>query len=133
MSTATQITDYAHRITYTASAGCTLGMMAVFTAATTVADGGAASDLGIGTFEATAVAGEQVSVLLYGPIVRVLVGTGGATRGTKAIHVADGYTDAPAHDSSGGTDNAIYGIFMETGVATDRIGMQQVAFNRGSA
>lgn len=138
MSTALRKFEYAHIKSYAVAAAQTVtaGMGVVFhTDSEHVANQGASSDLGIGVAleSGTGAAGSTVMVALYGPVVPVLVGTGGATYGTKAIHVADGFTDAPAHDSSGGTDNAIYGIFMQTGVATNIVGMQIIASNRGSA
>lgn len=136
MSTATQDLRTALIKSYTVVAGgsATLGYPAIFSGADDVVDdGGIASDLIIGIFLDTAVAGARARVALFGPIARVVVGTGGATRGTKAVMVADGFTDAPAHDSSGATNNQIYGIFMNSGVATARVGMQLVPSNRGSA
>lgn len=112
----------------------TRGFLAIFGAADDlVLDGGAGSDLGVGIFKESATAGQRVEIELWAPVVPVTVGTGGATRGTKAVFVADGFIDAPAHDSSGGTDNQIYGVFMQTGVVGDRVGMQLMASNRGSA
>lgn len=120
--------------TVVAAGAATLGWAAKLdTAFTTVNNLGTGEDLGIGVFLESAVAGARVRVLIPHPIVRVVVGTGGATISTKATWVADGFTDAPAHDSSGGTDNVIYGVFMETGVVTNRIGMQFFMGNRGSA
>jgi hypothetical protein len=135
MSTANKYTGYVTIKSYTVAAGqtATRGYMAVLASDTTVQDGGASSDLGIGVFRHTAAAAARVEVYLFAPIVDVEVGTGGCTRGTKAIHVADGFTDAPAHDSSGGTDNAIYGVFTESGAAGDVRGMMLALGNRGSA
>ncbi len=136
MSTALQLTNQATKREFTVAAGqtATLGMMAILSGANDeVATAGAGVDTGIGIFQATAAAGARVEVTLFGPVERVLVGTGGATRGTKATWVADGFTDAPAHDSSGGTDDEIWGIFMQSGVATDRVGLMLGASNRGSA
>lgn len=136
MSTANRLTSYTTCKSYTVATGqtATLGKMAVLASDTTAQDGGASSDLGIGVFRTSATAGQQVDVYLFGPIVPVLVGTGGCTRGKKAIHVADGFTDAPAHDSSGTTDDAIYGVFTESGSAGDIRGMMiGLNGNRGSA
>jgi hypothetical protein len=135
MSTALRKFEFAHIKEYTVVAGgsATLGYLAILTAATTVDDGATGSDLGIGVFLGAAAAGERVEVALMGPVVPVTVGTGGATLGLKAIFLNDGFTDAPAHDSSGATNNAIYGVFMETGVAGDRVGMMMALGNRGSA
>lgn len=136
MSTALSLLNNATIRSFTVASGqtATLGNAAILSGADNeVDDAGSGSDLAIGVFLATAAAGARVEVALFGPVVPVLVGTGGATRGTKATLVADGFTNAPAHDSSGATDNVIYGIFMQTGVATDRVGMILCASNRGSA
>ena len=94
---------------------------------------GADSDLAIGIALTSGTAGQKVDVALFGPVIPVLVGTGGATRGTKMILVADGVTDAPAHDSDGTGNEAIYGIFIESGVAGDTVGaILSGASNRGS-
>ena len=120
--------------TIAATKAATAGYPAIFSGADdAVENGGAGTDLAFGVFLDTGTAGDRVRVLVPGPIVEVVVGTGGATRGTKAVMVSDGFTDAPAHDSSGGTDNQIYGIFMQTGVATDKVGLQLAISNRGSA
>ena len=102
------------------------------TTAGTVVNLGAGEDLGIGIALDSGTAGQRVRVLIPNPIVGVVVGTGGATEGKKAVWVADGFTDAPAHDSDGTTNDAIYGIFMETGIATNVVGLQMIFGNRGS-
>lgn len=93
---------------------------------------GANDDLFIGIALNTAAAGKRCQVQISG-IAAVLVGTGGATRGKKAVEVATGMTDAATHDSSGGTDQAICGVFMQSGVADDIIGMLILPNSRGSA
>lgn len=136
MSTANRQTAYATVKAYTVATGqvVTEGYMVVLASDTTVQNGGASSDLGIGIARNSATAGQVVDIYLFGPIIPVVVGTGGCTRGTKAIHIADGFTDAPAHDSSGGTDNAIYGVFTESGSAGDMRGLMiGLGGNRGSA
>lgn len=135
MSTATVKVGFATIGTYTVAAGqtATLGMGAILSGADdAVATGGANSDLVIGIFRATAAAAARVDVTHFGPIERVLVGTGGATRGAKAQIVADGFADAPAH-AAGATVRSIYGIFMQSGVAGDRVGMMLCVGNRESA
>lgn len=93
------------------------------------------SDLTLGVALTGGAAGALVQVLHYGPIAKVLVGTGGATFGKKAYFPAavDGFTDAPAHDSSGATDGSTLGVFMNSGAAGDYVGMMMVLGNRGSA
>lgn len=98
-----------------------------------IATAGANSDLAIGIALNTAAAGAEVQVALLGPVIPALVGTGGSTRGTKQVLVADGITDCAAHDSSGATDNSVVGIAMQSGSAGDLIGVVQTLGNRGSA
>lgn len=136
MSTATQKTAHATVATFTVAAGQTVTAYrgVVFATATTIQTAGAASDAVIGIALSSATAGQQVDVFLPNPVVPVTVGAGGATRGTKAVIVANGmFQDAPAHDSSGGTDNAIYGTFMESGASGDVRGLMLTFGNRGSA
>jgi len=136
MSTALRKREFATFWTATVAAGqtATLGRLAIFAAADDqVQTAGSGSDLTIGVFKETAAASARVEIQLWAPVVPVVVGTGGATRGTKAVGVADGITDAAAHDSSGTTDNAIVGIFMQSGIAGDTVGMMLMPGNRGSA
>ena len=72
-----------------------------------------------------------VEIYLFGPVIPVTVGTGGATRGTKAVAVADGFTDAATHDSDGTGNESNYGVFMQTGTAGQIIGMMLMVGNRG--
>ena len=135
MSTAMEITNNLTSFYFTVTAGqsATLGMGCVYSAGvSTVETAGAGADDVIGIFMETAVAGARVKVALFSPVVRALVGTGGATAGKKAVLVADGFADAPAHDSDGATNDEIYGIFMQTGIATNRVGMMLAPSNRGS-
>jgi hypothetical protein len=100
-----------------------------------VLDSTTQSDLTLGVALETAAAGARVQVLMYAPVAKVKVGTGGATYGKKAYFPAgaDGYADAPAHDSSGAVDGSTLGVFVESGVAGDYVGMMMVLGNRGSA
>ena len=137
MSTATRRLAHATIAEFNVIAGqvTTLGKPVSLTSGE-VKDTASGADDAIGIARASVTAGatnRRVQVTLWAPVEVVLVGTGGATESTKAVVVADGMTDAPAHDSSGGTDDAIYGIFMETGAATERVGMMVMASNRGSA
>lgn len=74
----------------------------------------------------------RVPVALLGPVVGVVVGTGGATAGKKATPVATGFQDAPAHNANGNTDDVIAGVFLQAGVAGDIVGMMIASGNRGS-
>lgn len=135
MSTAMRRIEHGTIARYTVATGqaVTKGELVVLASDTTVQDAGGASDLGIGIAMATVAADLPVDIYLFAPVIDVAVGTGGATRGKKAIHAADGFTDCAAHDSSGATDNATYGVFMQSGVVGDRVGMQAMFGNRGSA
>jgi hypothetical protein len=96
----------------------------VFASDTTVQDAGAATDLAIGIAASTTIAGALVDIYMFGySVIPITVGTGGATRGTKAVIVADGFADAAAHDSDGVGNTSVYGVFMQSGVATDRVGL----------
>jgi hypothetical protein len=113
------------------------GRAVILTDAENVEDAAGATDLAVGvardTITSSATVIQRCGVTLFGPVEAVTVGTGGATLGKKAILAADGFTDAPAHDSSGGTNDAIYGIFMQSGTAGQKVGLMLMAGNRGSA
>lgn len=128
--------DYATIMTFTVATGqtATKGKHVLLSGSdNAVATAGANSDLAVGIALHSAAAGAEVQVALLGPVIPTLVGTGGSTRGTKQVIVADGVTDCAAHDSSGATDNSVVGIAMQSGVAGDLIGMMQTLGNRGSA
>ena len=62
----------------------------------------------------------QIALLAGASIVPVLVGTGGATRGSYASAVANGFSN---QTTGGGTvAKHIAGIFLQTGVAGDFVG-----------
>jgi hypothetical protein len=125
MTAPIQLTGNALVLQYTTAAGgCTIGEAVVFASDTTVQDAGAATDLAVGIAASTTVAGVLVDVYMLGySVIPVTAGTGGATRGTKAVLVADGFTDAAAHDSDGLVNTSVYGVFLQSGVATDRVGL----------
>lgn len=124
MTAPIQLTENALVMQYTASAGCTIGEAVVFASDTTVQDAGAATDLAIGVAVTTATVGNAVDVYMFGhAVVPCVVGTGDATRGTKAVLVADGLTDAAAHDSDGLVNASVYGVFIQSGVAGDTVGL----------
>jgi len=137
MATALRKLEHVTFEEFTVAAGqaATIGELAVMASDTTVQDAGGASDLGIGVFATTEVAGARVAVMLLSSsgVIPVACGTGGCTRGTKAIAVADGFTDAPAHDSDGTGNSSIYGVFMQSGVVGDVVGMMPCIANRGNA
>lgn len=91
---------------------------------------GADSDLAVGVAQESGAAGAYVECVMFSPgSIVVLVGTGGATRGTKAVLVADGFTNATA-DNGGATTKPVYGIFTESGVAGDYVGLMPAVSNR---
>lgn len=109
----------------------TIGKTVKFgTGETDIQDAGAGSDVEIGvaiacTDGSTGVitAGKSVEVAMFGhQILPMLVGTGGATAGKKAVVVADGVTDVA---TSGGGTVAVecVGIFTQAGVAGDVVGV----------
>jgi len=110
----------------------TAGKTVILVADGTVKDPGAASDLVIGVALDTTVAGARCRVAHFGPIVPMLVGTGDSTRGTKQIVAADGVTDASTHDSDGTSNESIVGVAMQSGVATDMIGVMLMLESRGA-
>ena len=91
---------------------------------------GAAPNAGIAL--ETKVAGERVQVLVGQGIVKVKVGTGGATRGLFGVVVADGLTNAPT--LGGGTVlRGCAGRFLQSGVAGDVVGFHFNPFAAVSA
>jgi hypothetical protein len=116
--------------------GCTIteGMAIYPTGANNTWDTAlAGSDLALAVAKEDATAGQLFNFYYLGPVIPVLVGTGGATMGKKAKLANDGFTDAPTHDSSGGTDDVVYGSFVQTGAAGVMVGMIPAIGNRGSA
>lgn len=110
------------------------GRAVVFTDAYTVEDAGGATDLAIGIARETlaiSTAIQRCEVTLFAPVEPVDVGTGGATRGTKAVLVSDGFTDAATHDSDGTGNESNYGIFMQSGTAGQKVGLMLHVGNRG--
>jgi len=106
------------------SSTATVNRIAYLDAATgTVRDAGA-GEAGIGVFLNSYAVGAQaqLALLTAGGVVPVKVGTGGATAGKEAICVADGVADSAT--LGGGTVlRNVVGIFRESGVAGDVVGM----------
>ncbi|NOU33329.1 MAG: hypothetical protein HOO96_35985 [Polyangiaceae bacterium] len=93
----------------------------------------AAGEQGIGIFISDAPVGAwtTVAMLSGGGVVPVVVGTGGATRNSYAVAVANGLTNQVL---GGGTVvRHIAGVFTQTGVAGDMVGLQIEAFGGVSA
>jgi len=137
MSTAIQLTDNLTQWSVFIPTGqtATRGYPAVWHGTANEAKNASAdTDEAFGFFDRDMTGPGQVAVNLAGPVIRVTVGTGGATRGKKAVFSGsfDGMTDAPAQAAGGATENNIYGVFMQTGVVGDTIGMMQAIGNRVS-
>lgn len=137
MSTARRFTNNILILPFTVESGQTVtrGQAVVLASDTTVQDSGGASDLIVGTAIADGAADEEVQIHMDGWAVKpVKVGTGGATRGTKAIAIGDGYTDATAHDSDGNQNESTYGQFLQSGTANQFIGLLLTgSANRGTS
>lgn len=110
--------DNASQPAFTKGTEVKFGASDTLLAATTNAD---AAAIGV-VYQANA-AGKPAHVVLYGnAVVPVTVGTGGATRGVHAVRVSDGYTDA-ATIGGGTTVQYIRGMFLQSGVAGDTVGL----------
>ena len=136
MSTAKRLTEKALYAKYTVNTGdtATKGEGVLLDTDTAIDDCDAASDLAIGIATEAGVAADEVDICLFGhAVVPVLVGTGDCTRGTKAVLVSDGFTDAQTHNSdAGGGNESIYGMFMQSGTAGQFVGLLlSGASNRG--
>ena len=124
MTAPIQFTENALVLSYVAAAGCTIGEAVVLASDTTVQDAAGVTDLAIGVAASTVAANAVVDVYMFGhAVVPVVVGTGDATRGTKAILAADGFIDATAHDSDGVNNQSVYGVFLQSGVVTNTVGL----------
>lgn len=119
------------KFTVQAAGTVTKGMsVKLGTLATECLDAGA-NGKAVGIALTSQVAGESVTVALFGDVIQVLVGTGGATHGEHAIRVADGYTNQTL--GGGTTVKYIEGIFLQTGVAADYVGLMLLRFAAGAA
>lgn len=100
----------------------TEGFRVKFSGADNAIENCGAGELGFAIARASGVAADVVNCVLEGnAVVRVKVGTGGATRGVYAMMAADGYTDQGTTD--GATVRYLAGIFMQSGVVGDMVGM----------
>lgn len=125
MSTAKRKIDNIEYFTVASGQSATEGYGCVLSGADTTVDdaGNGATDV-IGVFLETKAAGARVAVapLAGNTCIPVLVGTGGATRGKLAKHVADGFADAPTL-ADGDTVTAVFGTFAQSGSAGEFVGM----------
>lgn len=109
--------------TVKAAASATEGRLVKFGAADDEVENAGANEAGFAIALETKAAGEKVQcALLSGAsILKVKVGTGGATRGIAAVNAADGLTDQVV---GGGTTLVhIAGYFLQSGVAGDLVGL----------
>lgn len=115
---------------FTVAGGQTATEGKVGTLANTLVQNAAAGVAGDVVFLESATAGNRVSCILLkgGAIVRVLVGTGGATAGSYAVVVSNGVTNTPAIAADGTVLHNIVGKFVESGVAGDYVGMVPATF-----
>jgi hypothetical protein len=128
--------DFAPIMTYLVATGqtTTKGLPVIFSGSEeAIATNASTPDAVIGIALETKTAGLECQVALFGPVIPMVVGTGGSTYGVKQQFVSDGVTDAAAHDSSGAVDDFIVGIAMQSGSAADLIGVQVLPCNRGAA
>lgn len=131
MSTARRQYQHGTVVNFTVATGqaTTAGHPVALASATTVQT--SYTDTAFGVALTTEVAGAEVDVVCFGPIVPMVVGTGGSTVGVVQQLTNDGITDADAHDSDGAGNDVIVGMAMETGVATATIGVCLFRGNRG--
>lgn len=113
-------------LTFTVGTACTKGYAVKLSGANQITNCGAGDD-GIGVAMETVASAGKANILLHGPVKKVTVGTGNATRGTYAKMAADGFTDLSL--GGGTTSRACHGIFLETGVAGDEVAMMMVKFS----
>ena len=105
-----------------ATKATTAGFRVKFSGADDAVENCGAGEDGIAIALETKAAGEVAECVLEGfAVVKVKVGTGGATRGAFAKTVADGWTDQAIAD--GANVRNIAGKFMQTGVAGDMVGL----------
>jgi len=136
MSTAKRLTAKALYAKYTVNTGdtATKGEAVLLDTDLAIDDCNAASDVAIGIATEAGTPDDEVDICLFGHAVEaVLVGTGDCTRGTKAVLVGDGFTDAETHNSdAGGGNQSIYGMFLQSGTAGQFVGLLlSGASNRG--
>jgi hypothetical protein len=112
-----KISQYGVELYTAGSGGTTLGKAVKFSASKTVVLTAAVADLTIGIALETVAAAATAQIALVGSpnIVKALVGTGNATRGTMATYVSDGLTDVT--NGAGTTSVFAVGQWLESGVA----------------
>lgn len=108
--------------TYTVGTACTLGMGVKLSADDTITNCGAGED-GIAVALETKASGAraQVALLAGAPTLKVLVGTGGATRNAYGYMAADGLTNVGTL-GGGTTAKKVLVKFLQSGSAGDYVG-----------
>ena len=117
-------TTYQLRRAYKVATGQTVtrGGQVILATDDTVQGTVAEDQLAIGIAEQDGIAGESVSIVMFGTgIVHVIVGTGDAVRGRLAVAVADGHTSVTIAD--GAVVRVSPGRFLQSGVAGDEVGL----------
>jgi hypothetical protein len=107
---------------YTVGTACTAGYAVKLSADGTITNCGA-GDSGMGVALETKATGLRAQIVLLAGacIIKVKVGTGDATRNTWAKMAADGFTDAAL--GGGTTTVEVLGMFLQSGVAGDEVGL----------
>jgi hypothetical protein len=127
MSTATRKFNEGMEMAKTVAAGqiATQGFLLIPSGVGTVQDATSPAATGLYVAKESRTAAQRVQVFSPGSgCIPVTVGTGGATRGVRAIwSVAnDGFCDAPAM-ANGATHTETYGKFEDSGVAGTTVGL----------
>lgn len=114
-----QALQYALIKEYTVGTAATKGKLAKFGSDDETMTDASAGENGLAVWLETGTTGQRKEAVLLagGAIVKVLVGTGGATRGSYAVAVSDGFTNKTL--GGGTTVSYIAGKFLQTAVAGD--------------
>ena len=107
---------------YTVGTACTAGYPVKLSADDTITNCGAGeSGFAVALETKTTGLRAQVVLLAGACIIKVKVGTGDATRNTWAKAAANGFTDAAL--GGGTTSVEVLGMFLQSGVAGDEVGL----------
>lgn len=113
---------------YTVGTACTKGKAVKLSADDTITDCSAGED-GIGVALETQTTGKRAQIVLLAgaPTIKVLVGTGDATRGSYGVVVSDGFTNV-ATLGGGTVAKKVLVKFLQSGVAGDYVGAVPAPF-----
>lgn len=128
------LSDMALKMTFTVAAAqsTTKGLGVIFSGADTDIATVGANGKAFAIALETKAAGEKCECALLGhAVIPVKVGTGGATRGEFAVAAADGLIDQTL--GGGTTVKYIEGVFLQTGVVGDTVGLLVNKFAAGAA